>query len=125
MYEMDLNNQHINAIQFESDAQLFSGMSCWPTSVLALSLQGVKLSQPFDQEVAVGDIFRINIPFKGARAIAMSIEITAVEGKIMEARWTQIDMESFAILKRTIELNSRSKNQVRDEIKTLSTSTIN
>lgn len=116
-----MENTHTNPgfVSFESKAQLFSGMHCWPTFVHAISIQGVVLDKPSDHDIKSGDIFRLNIALEGTRAIAMSIQVLEVTEREFKAKWTQIDMESFAILKRTIELNCHEKNRVREEIREL------
>lgn len=109
---------NLNAIDFKSTAQLYSGMDCWQTEINHLSLQSVTLTAPDDLPIQTGSIYRLNIPIEGARGIGMSIQITHIDANRIEAKWNQIDMDSFAILKRTFELNSK-KAIVREEIKKL------
>ncbi|WP_154224749.1 hypothetical protein [Marinicella rhabdoformis] len=109
----------VNTIQFATTVQLYSGMDCLETEIHSLSLMSAHLSIPKGRDIKTKEIYRLNIPIEGARAIAMSVMVTQVGADTFDVKWTQIDMESFAILKRTIELNSNLKNQVRNDIKNL------
>ena len=121
MILMDTTNKptKLNTIQFRTTALLFSGIDCLETEIHALSLRSATLTTPHELHIQAGDIYRLNIPIKGTRAIAMSVQVTSTEQDTFEVKWTQIDMESFAILKRAIELNSNQQNQVRNDIKNL------
>lgn len=115
-----LNKQtKLNTIQFTTTGQLFSGINCIETVIHSLSLRSANLSIPSNHLIKLNDIYRLNIPIQGARAIAMSVMVTHIGEQTFDVKWTQIDMESFAILKRTIELNSNHKNQVRKDMKNL------
>ncbi len=118
MILMANNSKHTTnkGIDFKTTAQLFSGMDCWDTEIIHLSLQSVQLRLSANQAIRLNGIYRLNIPISGARGIGMNIEVTQINDTHFLAKWTQIDMESFAILKRTIELNS-SKQNIREEIK--------
>ena len=94
---MDSNTRHseLNSIAFNTSAQLYSGLDSWDTLIQFLSLRSVCLTSPKEQPIAPGDIFRLNIPIEGARGIGMSIQVTKVNQNTFEAKWTQIDMDSF------------------------------
>lgn len=119
LMETTKKKNSLNSIPFKTAAQLFSGMDCLDSKIHSLSLRSAVLSHPLKYKVKINDIYRLNIPIKNARAIAMSVRVISINENYFEVEWTQIDMESFAILKRTIELNSSNKNQVRDDIKNL------
>ena len=84
--------------------------------LIILTKSPISLFKISEQNIQLNGIYRLNISIAGAQSIGMSIEVTHINDNYFIAKWTQIDMESFAILKRTIELNSNIQN-VREDIK--------
>ncbi len=120
-------NEHTNEdrrrftrIQLMKGVTLFSGMEALSVQLLDLSLKGALITCPENKNLKPGDLFRLSIPLENAPAIIMNIEVIHSNGKTFGAEWTQIDMDSFASLKRTIELNIKEKENLRQDIKTLS-----
>jgi len=107
-------------IPFKKNVTLYSGMEAFDSEIIDISLKGVLLNCPKDHQPKIGDIYRLNIPFKSSPAIIMNIAVVHNNSKAFGAEWTQIDMDSFASLKRTIELNVKEKESLREDIKTLS-----
>lgn len=107
-------------IPLSKEVTLYSGVSCWQSHIYDISLKGVLLACPDQSEVKVGDIFRLQIPLENSPSIIMNIRAVHLRGDLFGAEWTQIDMDSFAILKRTIEMNLSTKDALRQDIKSLS-----
>lgn len=99
---------------------LYSGVSSWQSHIHDISLKGVLLACPDESEVNIGDIFRLQIPLENSPSIIMNIRVVHTRSNLFGAEWTQIDMDSFAILKRTIEMNLSKKDALRQDIKSLS-----
>ena len=120
-------NEHTNEdrrrftrIQLMKGVTLYSGMEALSVQLLDLSLKGALLTCPDHKTPKPGDLFRLSIPLENSPAIIMNIEVVHSNSKTFGAEWTQIDMDSFASLKRTIELNIKEKENLREDIKTLS-----
>ncbi|MCX7546022.1 PilZ domain-containing protein [Marinicella gelatinilytica] len=107
-------------IALSKEVTLYSGVSCWQSHIHDISLKGVLLACPDDYVVKMGDIFRLQIPLENSPSIIMNIRAVHVRDDSFGAEWTQIDMDSFAILKRTIEMNLSKKDALRSDIKSLS-----
>lgn len=107
-------------IPLSKQVSLYSGVSCWQSQIFDISLKGVLLACPDNSEVKAGDIFRLQIPLENSPSIIMNIRVVHVRDNLFGAEWTQIDMDSFAILKRTIEMNLSKKDALRQDIKSLS-----
>lgn len=121
---MDTENKterrRFTRITLHKDVTLYTGMKSWTSQIHDLSLKGVLLSCPDDLKPKKGDLLRLSIPIENSPAITMNIEVVHGNDEVFGAEWTQIDMDSFAILKRTIEMNIREKENLRDDIKRLS-----
>ncbi|WP_162846771.1 PilZ domain-containing protein [Marinicella litoralis] len=107
-------------IPLMKDVTLYTGMESWVSQIHDLSLKGALLSCPTEHTVKNGDLLRLSIPVENSPAIIMNIQVVHTNGETFGVEWTQIDMDSFASLKRTIELNIKEKESLREDIKTLS-----
>lgn len=115
----NLERRRFTRIPLFKDVTLYSGMEALPSQLLDLSLKGVLLKCPENHQPKQGDIYRLSIPVENASAIIMNIQVMHLNEETFGAEWTQIDMDSFAVLKRTIELNTKEEQNLRDDIKTL------
>jgi len=107
-------------IPLMKEVTLYTGMKSWVSQIHDISLKGALLSWSDDHTVKNGDLLRLSIPIENSPAIIMNIKVVHVNEHTFGIEWTQIDMDSFAILKRTIELNIKEKESLRQDIKTLS-----
>ncbi len=107
-------------IPLSKEVTLYSGVSSWQSHIHDISLKGVLLAAPANSNFKVSDIFRLQIPIENSPSIIMNLKVVHIRGELFGAEWTQIDMDSFAILKRTIEMNLSKKDTLREDIKTLS-----
>ncbi|MCB1581587.1 MAG: PilZ domain-containing protein [Marinicella sp.] len=124
IHYMTTENQHerrrFTRIPLTKDVTLYTGMQSWSSQIHDISLKGVLLSCPEGLQPKPGDLLRLSIPIKNSPAITMNIQVVHIMGNNFGAEWTQIDMDSFVILKRTIELNIKEKEKLRDDIRRLS-----
>ncbi len=107
-------------IPMNKDVTLYTGMQSWTSHIHDISLKGVLLSCPDGLQPKPGDLLRLSIPIENSPAITMNILVVHGNEQNFGAEWTQIDMDSFVILKRTIEMNIKEKEKLRDDIKRLS-----
>ncbi len=123
IYNMsDYNNQErrrFTRIPMLKEVTLYSGMEALTSQIIDLSLKGALLKCPENHHPKAGDLFRLSIPIENSPAIIMNIQVVHTHEDTFGAEWTQIDMDSFSILKRTIELNIKEKESLRKDIKTL------
>ncbi len=123
IYRMSENiyteRRRFTRIPLSKNATLYSGMEALNTQILDISLKGVLLKCPENHQPRAGGLYRLSIPMEGSPAIIMNIEVIYTNENKFGAEWTQIDMDSFASLKRTIELNIKENENLRNDIKTL------
>lgn len=124
IHHMSKNSNHerrrFTRIPLNKDVTLYSGMEALPSKIIDLSLKGTLLYCPENHLPKPGDLYRLSIPVDNSPAIIMNIQVIHVNEDTFGAEWTQIDMDSFAVLKRTIELNIKEEENLRKDIKTLS-----
>lgn len=106
-------------IPWDKEVTLFSGMEALSSKIIDISLKGVLLTNPESHTPKPDGLYRLSIPLDNAPAIIMNIAVVHVNDSVFGAEWTQIDMDSFASLKRTIELNIEEKEDLRKDIKKL------
>ncbi len=116
----DSERRRFKRIPLNKEVTLYTGMKSWTSQIQDLSLKGALLTCPADHDVRNGDLMRLSIPIESSPAIIMNIQVVHINEKTFGVEWTQIDMDSFASLKRTIELNIKEKEGLREDIKTLS-----
>jgi len=117
--ETNDERRRFTRIPLFKEVTLYTGMECWTSQIHDLSLKGALLARPKDRQLKTGDLLRLSIPIENSPAIIMNIKVVHTNDETFGAEWTQIDMDSFAILKRTIELNIKQKESLRNDIKTL------
>ncbi len=106
-------------IPFKKNVTLYSGMEALEAKITDISLKGVSISYPKNRKPEIGGLYRLSIPLDNSPAIIMNIEVVHIKDDTFGAEWTQIDMNSFASLKRTIELNTKEYESLREDIKKL------
>lgn len=106
-------------IPFKKNVTLYSGMEALTAEIIDISLKGILLHCPDNHQPKTGGLYRLSIPIENSPAIIMNIAVIHANEEVFGAEWTQIDMDSFASLKRTIELNIKEKESLRKDIKTL------
>ncbi len=117
--QSNLERRRFTRIPFKKNVTLYSGMEALDSLMLDISLKGVSLSCPKNHQPEIGGLYRLSIPVDNSPAIIMNIEVIHIKGDTFGAEWTQIDMNSFASLKRTIELNTKEHESLREDIKKL------
>ena len=117
--ENNSERRRFTRIPISKDVTLYTGMHSWVSQIHDLSLKGALLICCEEHVVKTGDLLRVSIPLENSPAIIMNVKVIHSNGETFGVEWTQIDMDSFAILKRTIELNIKEKENLRNDIKTL------
>ncbi len=123
IYRMNEHSNHerrrYTRIPLSKQVTLYSGMEALLTEIIDISLKGILLKCPENHQPKLEGLYRLSIPMEGSPAIIMNIKVVHANPDVFGAEWTQIDMDSFASLKRIIELNINEKDNLRQDIKTL------
>ncbi|HVH34221.1 PilZ domain-containing protein [Tahibacter sp. UC22_41] len=90
---------------FEGTVRLYSGSAMWETKLVDVSLKGVLIERPVDWSGKIGGGYRMDLRINNSVIISMGVSIAHIMPHRLGCRWEKIDLDSFAQLKRLIELN--------------------
>ncbi len=111
--------RRFHRFDFEAEVRLYSGNRQWQTELIDISLKGVLLRRPADWEGSPGALFRVEIRLRGGVVISMSVIAAHVTADRVGFHCERIDMDSFAHLKRLIELNLGDPSLLSRELSAL------
>lgn len=89
----------------EGSVKLYSGTTMWTTRLIDMSLRGVLVECPSDWTGAPGTRYRLDLRLDGGVMIGMGVELARIIDGNLGFTCIKIDLNSFAQLKRLIELN--------------------
>ncbi|MEO8671954.1 MAG: PilZ domain-containing protein [Tahibacter sp.] len=90
---------------FEGSVKLYSGNAMWETKLVDVSLKGVLIERPADWSGKAGSGYRMDLRINNSVIISMGVTTAHVMPHLLGFRWDRIDLDSFAQLKRLVELN--------------------
>lgn len=106
--------------RFEGTVRLFSGTAMWNSTLIDLSLKGMLIERPGDWAPAVrGSRYRLDLRLEGGIMISMGAALADDNGQRLAFECSKIDLNSFAQLKRLIELNLGNVELLNREISAL------
>lgn len=89
----------------EGIVRLYSGTTMWSTTLIDMSLRGVLVERPEQWTGDLGTRYRLDLRLEGGVMIGMGVELSRVANGHLGFGCLKIDLDSFARLKRLIELN--------------------
>ncbi len=105
---------------FEGTVRLYSGTAMWNSSLIDLSLKGMLIQRPSDWAPAgKGSRYRLDLRLEGGIMISMGAALADDNGQRLAFECSKIDLNSFAQLKRLIELNLGNVELLNREISAL------
>lgn len=106
--------------RLEGTVRLYSGTTMWNSSLIDLSLKGVLIERPADWVPAgKGSRYRLDLRLEGGIMIGMGATLADDNGQRLAFECNKIDLNSFAQLKRLIELNLGNAELLNREISAL------
>ena len=103
----------------EGSVKLYSGNAMWSTTLVDMSLRGVLVERPDNWTGELGTRYRIDVRLEGGVMIGMGVELSRVANGNLGFGCLKIDLDSFARLKRLIELNLGNTEILNRELSTL------
>lgn len=103
----------------EGSVKLYSGSAMWSTNLIDMSLRGVLVECPADWTGELGSRYRIDIRLEGGVMIGMGVELSRIANGHLGFGCQKIDLDSFARLKRLIELNLGNTEILNRELSAL------
>ena len=117
----DLGNERrrFRRIPIEGSVRLFSGSAMWTSTLIDLSLRGVLIDRPADWQGSIGQRYRLDLRIEGGVMIGMGTALQRVCPDALGFACERIDLDSFARLKRLVELNLGNTELLNRELATL------
>ena len=91
--------------QFEGTVKLYSDKAMWETKLVDISLKGVLIEHPANWHGKIGTSYRMDLRINNSVIISMGVITAHIMPHRVGFQWQKIDLDSFAQLKRLVELN--------------------
>ena len=105
----------------EGSVRLFSPNAMWTSTLIDLSLRGVLIDRPPEWTGNLGQNYRLDLRLEGGVMIAMGSSLQRIRPDALGFACERIDLDSFARLKRLVELNLGNTDMLNRELATLGT----
>lgn len=103
----------------EGTVRLYSGTAMWATTLIDMSLRGVLVERPTEWKGEIGSRYRLDLRLEGGVMIGMGVELARIANGHLGFACQKIDLDSFARLKRLIELNLGNTSVLNRELSSL------
>jgi hypothetical protein len=97
--------RRFHRFHFEGTVKLYSDKAMWETKLVDISLKGVLIEHPTKWNGKVGTSYRMDLRINNSVIISMGVITAHIMPHRVGFEWQKIDLDSFAQLKRLIELN--------------------
>jgi hypothetical protein len=97
--------RRFHRFHFEGTVKLYSDKAMWETKLVDISLKGVLIEHPADWNGKVGTRYRMDLRINNSVIISMGVTTAHIMPHLIGFQWQKIDLDSFAQLKRLVELN--------------------
>ena len=105
--------------RFEGTVRLYSGTAMWETKLVDISLKGVLIERPLNWNGKVGGTYRMDLRINNSVIISMGVTTAHIMPHRLGFKWEKIDLDSFAQLKRLVELNLGDPELLNRELSSL------
>jgi hypothetical protein len=99
------NRRRFQRFHFEGTVKLYSDKAMWESKLVDISLKGVLIERPVEWKGKVGSRFRMDLRINQSVIISMGVNAAHIMPHRIGFEWQKIDLDSFAELKRLVELN--------------------
>lgn len=106
-------------IEFEAEVKLYSAGAMWDTTLIDISLKGALCQRPTDWDGRMDKRYRLELRLPGGSRISMNAIAANAGPDTIGFEWSKIDFDSFAHLKRLIELNIGDPELMNRELSSL------
>ena len=99
------NRRRFQRFHFEGTVKLYSDKAMWESKLVDISLKGVLIERPVEWNGKVGSRYRMDLRINNSVIISMGVTAAHIMPHRVGFEWQKIDLDSFAELKRLVELN--------------------
>ncbi len=111
--------RRFHRFSFEGTVRLYSGTAMWETKLVDISLKGVLIERPLNWNGKVGGSYRMDLRINNSVIISMGVTTAHIMPHRLGFKWEKIDLDSFAQLKRLVELNLGDPEILNRELSSL------
>lgn len=111
--------RRFHRFSFEGTVRLYSGTAMWETKLVDISLKGVLIERPLNWNGKVGGSYRMDLRINNSVIISMGVTTAHIMPHRLGFKWEKIDLDSFAQLKRLVELNLGDPELLNRELSSL------
>jgi hypothetical protein len=97
--------RRFHRFHFEGTVKLYSDKAMWETKLVDISLKGVLIEYPEKWKGKIGASYRMDLRINNSVIISMGVTAAHIMPHRVGFEWQKIDLDSFAQLKRLVELN--------------------
>lgn len=115
------NRRRFSRFPIEGSVTLYSAHAMWATHLVDMSLRGVLVEAPAGWAGDIGSRYRLDLRLEGGVMIGMGVELARVDNGHLAFACQKIDLDSFARLKRLVELNLGNTEILNRELAVLGT----
>ncbi len=113
------DRRRFHRFNIEGSVRLYSGNAMWETRLVDISLKGVLIERPAEWNGKVGGTYRMDLRINQSVIISMGVSAAHIMPHRIGFRWDRIDLDSFAQLKRLVELNLGDPDLLNRELSAL------
>ncbi len=99
------NRRRYQRVPLAGTVKLYARDGSWPAELIDLSLRGVLVSHPQGCAAEPGARFRMDLRIFENLPVSMGVSLVRSDAARLAFAWDRIDLDSFARLKRLLELN--------------------
>lgn len=97
--------RRFHRFSFDGTVKLYSDKVMWESKLVDISLKGVLIEHPPAWNGKTGTHYRMDLRINNSVIISMGVITAHVMPHLIGFQWEKIDLDSFAQLKRLVELN--------------------
>jgi hypothetical protein len=117
--QANANRRRFQRFHFEGTVKLYSDKAMWESKLVDVSLKGVLIEHPNDWNGKVGSRYRMDLRINNSVIISMGVTAAHIMPHRIGFQWQKIDLDSFAELKRLVELNLGDPAMLNRELSAL------
>ncbi len=99
------DRRQFQRLPLEGAVTLYARNGSWPAELADLSLRGVLVHRPANCPAEPGARFRMDLRVFDSLPVSMGVALVRADDTHLAFTWDRMDLDSFARLKRVLELN--------------------
>ncbi|MDH5394553.1 MAG: PilZ domain-containing protein [Gammaproteobacteria bacterium] len=111
--------RHYQRVAFDAEVVMECGDASWVCHLVDISLKGLLVVFPSDVEIKLGEIYDMEFRLGVDAVIKMRVKVVHFEELLVGLEWSDIDLESLTHLRRLLELNMSSAEEMHRELSEL------